>query len=125
MTEHKPMTIKRPAFYVLLAPEGTDPDTVTDADCETVHVVVHSQDQLRAELEAGQLGLRNVKDQPFHLTVLWLWASMVRTGAVTCKWQEFKRRMLAYEADKDRPAPHTTETDPDELDAHPTALSTS
>lgn len=119
-------TIKRPAFYVLLAPADTDPDTVTDDECDQLHVVVNSQDQLRAELEAGQLGLRKVQDTPFHLTVLWLWAAMVRTKQVECKWPEFKRRCVHYAPDKDRPAPHTDPGDEaDELDAHPTGASTS
>lgn len=125
-TTAPPTAIKRPAFWVLLAPDGADPDTVTDAECDTVHVVVNSQDQLRAELEAGQLGLRKVNDTPFHLTVLWLWAAMVRTKQVDCKWPEFKRRCLHYEPDKERPAPHTAKGDEtDELDAHPTEASTS
>lgn len=119
-------SIKRPAFFVLMAPADADPDTVTDDECETVHVVVNSQDQLRAELEARQIGLSSVKDTPFHLTVLWLWAAMVRTKRTDDKWATFKRRCLHYEADKQRPAPHTEPgTETDELDAHPTEASTS
>lgn len=124
----EPHTIKRPAFWVLIAPEGTDPDTITDDEATTMHVVVNSQDQLRAELEAPAAGLRKIKDQPFHLTALWLWAAMARTGQTELPWKDFKTRMLHYTEDKTRPAPHTAppaELEADELDARPTAASTS
>lgn len=126
MSDNTP-TIKRPAFWVLLAPPDTDPATITDDDAATVHVLVTAGDQLRAELEAGQLGLREAgRHTPFHLTALWLWAALVRTGEVSYKFPEFKQRLLAYEPDKQRPQPHTEEGAPlDELDAHPTAASTS
>lgn len=118
--------VKRPAYWVLLAPPDTDPETITDDEAVQVHVVVNSQDQLRAELEAANLQLRDVGKTPFHLTALWLWAALARTKQIDYKFTEFKRRMLAYEPDKARPAPHTGDvTEGDELDAHPTEASTS
>ncbi len=127
MTESNAPSIKRPAFWVLLAPIDTDPATIEDDDADTLHVIITAGDQLRAELEAGQLGLREAgRHTPFHLTALWLWAALVRTGDVTYKFPEFKQRLLAYEPDRTRPEPHTREdAELDELDAHPTAASTS
>lgn len=129
MTDSNPTTgprIKRPSFYVLMAPEGSDPNTVTDDECTTHHVLVHGGDQLRAELEAGKQGIKSPKDAPMHITMMWLWAAMARTGATTLGWREWKPLCLAYDSDKDRPQPHDQpDAELDELDATPTAASTS
>lgn len=120
------MPLKRPAYRVLLVPEDADPTTVTDEDCTEVRVVVHAADQLKAELEAGKLGLKaGGKDAPLHVTMLWLWASMVRTDDFRGAFREFRARCLAYDPDRDRPAPHDDpDSGHDDLDAHPTAAST-
>jgi hypothetical protein len=117
--------LKRPAYHVWVAPTGTDPDTATEDELDYHHVVVHHADQLRAELEASKLKL-DARKFPMHLSSLWLWASMVRTGAFDATYAEFKRAMVAYDPDKDRDAPHTADDDErDEHDARPTAASTS
>lgn len=123
------MHLKRPAYYVLMVPEGTDPDDpdLTDEQCETLHVVVHNVDQLKGELEAGKLGLREGGRQtPLHVTTLWLWQALVRTDRFKGTFQEFKARCIAADPDKERDQPHTLEgADLDEHDARPTEASTS
>lgn len=120
--------IKRPAYNVLLAPPDTDPATVSDDDALELHVVIHAADQLTAERELMKLGMKGGgRDQPMHVTALWVWAALVRAGEVTYKWPEFKQRLLAFDEDKARPAPLTPgDDDPelDEYDAHPTVAST-
>lgn len=119
--------LKRPAFHVWLAPAGVDPDTATEDELDYHHVVVHHADQLRAELEASKLKL-DARKFPMHLSSMWLWASLVRTGVFGDNYAAFKSAMVSYDADKERPAPHTEETDEleaDEHDARPTAASTS
>jgi hypothetical protein len=126
-----PMTttphLKRPAYHVWLAPEGIDPDTAADDELAHHHVVVHHADQLRAELEAAKLKL-DARKHPMHVSSLWLWAALVRTGRYDRPYAEFKRDLVAYDPDKEREAPHTdpdTADTADELDARPTAASTS
>lgn len=119
--------LKRPAFHAWLAPEGTDPATdVPDDQLAYHHVVIHHADQLRAELEMSKAGFSNPTKAPMHMSAMWLWAALTRTGRYPGTWQSFKAELVAYEPDKDRPAPHTDpEAEPDELDAVPTAASTS
>lgn len=50
-----------------------------------------------------------------HLTSLWLWASMVRTGAYTDKFRAFKTECIAY--DKADTAEDDPETAPDPTEA--------
>lgn len=120
-----PPSIKRPAYHVWVAPEGVDPDTATDDQLDYHHVVIHSADQLRAELEAKRHGI-DQRANPMHVTVLWLWAAMVRTGDYADKFAAFKTACVSYDPDTDRPGPHTKDdADPDELDAFPTGASTS
>lgn len=117
--------LKRPAYHVWVAPEGVDPDTATDDELVYHHVVVHHADQLRAELESSKLKL-DARKFPMHLSSLWLWAAMVRTGAYTDGYQAFKRAMVSYDPDRDREAPHTDDNDArDDHDARPTEASTS
>ena len=109
--------LHRPAFDVWLLPEGIADDQAED---QAVHhrVIVNHADQLRAELQAKQEGLSKPQDAPMHLTSLWLWASMVRTGAYTDKFRAFKTECIAYDkAD-------TAEDDP-ETAPNPTEASTS
>jgi hypothetical protein len=57
-------------------------------------VVVLTVDQLRAELEAGQLGLPLAFDAaPTHHTALWLWAALVRTGVTDEKFKTFQNHL--------------------------------
>lgn len=122
-----PPTLKRPAYFVWLAPDDTDPDTCPDEQLELHHVVVHHADQLRAELEAAKQGLpKGATSTPMHLTALWLWACLRRTERYGKSFQEFKAQCVAYDPDKERDQPHTDpDADDDELDAHPTGASTS
>lgn len=128
MTTTPTPVLKRPAYHAWIAPEGIDPDTATDEQLEYHHVVVNHADQLRAELEANRHKL-DARKHPMHVSSLWLWAAMVRTGDYDASYPEFKRALVAYDPDKDRPAPHTDDGDGDderdELDARPTAASTS
>lgn len=121
-----PPTLKRPAYWVWVAPEGTDPDTVPDDQLELHHVLVHHADQLRAELEAAKQGLaKGATSAPMHLTALWLWAALVRTERFAGAFRDFKVRCVNHEPDKERNEPHTDDdAELDELDAHPTAAST-
>jgi hypothetical protein len=122
-----PPTLKRPAYHVWVVPDGADPDTVEDDALELHHVIVNHGDQLRAELEANKLGLAKAGTAtPMHLTALWIWAALVRTGRFDDKFQAFKSRCIAYDPDRDRDQPHTDDdADPDDLDARPTEASTS
>lgn len=117
--------LKRPAYHLWWAPEGVDPDTAADDELAYAHVVVNHSDQLRAELEAGRLKL-DPRKHPMHLSSLWLWCAAVRLGYFTDGYAAWKRALITYEPDKDRPAPHTDpdDTEGDELDAHPTGAST-
>lgn len=96
-------TLTRPTFHVWLAPEGTDQSEDLPADQLTHHrVMVSSGDQLRAELEAGQRKLpKGGRDTPMHLTVLWLWASMVRTGRFSGGSREFQALCVSYDPERD------------------------
>lgn len=121
-----PPVIKRPVFYAALVPEGADPDTTEDTDLEVHRVIINSGDQLRAELEASKLGLaRGGRDAPMHVSALWLWAAMVRTGRFTGDSKTFRDRLAAYEPDRDRPEPHTDpDAGADDDDPRPTAANT-
>lgn len=79
-------TLTRPRYHVWLA---EDPE----ADPTYVGVVtVRNVDQLTAETQAKGLGIR-IKEQPFHLTNLWLWAALVRTGQTTARFPELVKQM--------------------------------
>lgn len=121
-----PPPLKRPAYFAWVAPDDTDPDTIDPDQLVAHHVVVHHADQLRAELEAGKLGLpKGGTGTPMHLTALWLWAALVRTGRFAGGFQQFKTACVAYEPDTERDQPHTDpDAAADTLDAHPTAAST-
>lgn len=120
------MHIKRPAYFVLMAPDGVDPNTATDDELDELHVVIHNVDQLKGELETGKLGLREGGRQtPLHVTTLWAWQALVRTERFAGTFQEFKARCVAVEPDRERDQPHTVEGAAlDEHDAHPTEAST-
>lgn len=117
-----PPKLSRPAYHVWLAPEGAelDPNATDDdlADIAQYHyVIVNHADQLRAELEGKRHGIVKAQDSPMHLTSLWLWASLVRTGKYDGKFAEFKDACVAYDPDKE---PDAADVAPD-----PTAASTS
>lgn len=86
------MSIRIPTFDVLLsAPTDDDPEATTEH-----RVRVLNGDQLRAELEAPKHRL-TLQDQPMHMTTMWIWAAMVRTGEVVDDFRTFKPRVLAYD----------------------------
>lgn len=77
----------RPRYNVWLAPADD-----LDAPPEYVgEVEVRNVDQLTAETQAKALGIN--RDQLFHLTNLWIWAAMVRTGQTADKFHPFTRRV--------------------------------
>lgn len=77
------MALNRPTFRVELA-DGTE---------HTVEVI-HG-DQLRAELEAKKQGIPvDFAEAPVHLTTLWVWSSLVRTGVCQVGFQEFSNTQL-------------------------------
>lgn len=121
-----PPTLKRPAYYAWIAPADLDPDTADERELECHHVVVHHADQLRAELEANKQGLaKGGTGAPMHLTALWLWANLIRTGRYDGNFRAFKLACVAYTPDQERDEPHTEDdADLDHLDAHPTEAST-
>lgn len=83
------MDMRLPAFQVMLAGLPEDPATFV------VSVEVTTGDQLRAELEAGQLGLPlEFTKAPTHHTALWLWAALSRMGYTDQKFKDFQGRML-------------------------------
>jgi hypothetical protein len=114
-----PPKLTRPTYHVWMLPEhGQDSDTELTDDqlaeqLEYQYVVVNHADQLRAELEAKRQGLGKPQDTPMHLTSLWLWASLVRTGRYDGKFAEFKTACIAYDPDKE-PDPADAEPDPTE-----------
>lgn len=95
--------LTRPKFHVWLDPRpDLTPDSpeLDDTELEYHHVVINSSDQLRAELEAKRHGLGKPQDNPMHLTVLWLWAALVRTKRYGDKFAAFKLACVAYDPDK-------------------------
>lgn len=110
MTDTPPPPLKRPRFHVYLTP-AEDPE----GDPEYVGMVtVTNQDQLTAESQAKGLGIR-AKDEPFHLTNLWIWCAMVRRGDTSDKFRPFTK-VMEYrpvdDEDEDEATPDPTTTDP-------------
>lgn len=127
MTTTTPPQLKRLAYHAWVAPEGIDPDTADDQELEYFHVVVTNADQLRAERESARLKL-DPRRSPMHLTNLWMWCSMVRTGRYSGSFEEWKTALVSYDPDRDRDSPHTDDLEDqqlDDLDARPTGASTS
>lgn len=120
--------IKRPAFHVWLDPRedlGPNSPDLDDSELEYHHVLVNNGDMLRAELEAGKLGVKP-REAPQHLSTMWLWAALVRTGVYGGKFQAFKLACITYEPDQDRTQPmDSDDAELDELDEHPTGASSS
>jgi hypothetical protein len=112
-----PPTLSRPTYHVWIAPADTDHDTLPESELVYRLVRVSAGDQLRAELEAKRLHLGSAKDSPMHLTVLWLWAALVRTGGFDGTFAAFRDRCVAFDPDKDE--------DNDEAAVTPTGASTS
>lgn len=120
-----PPKMKRLAYHAWLAPEGHegDPLELPEDQLEYHYVLIGNGDQLRAELEANQLRLK-ARENPMHLTNLWLWAALVRMGVVDLKFQAFKARLVSYDPDTSRDQPHTDpDADLDGLDPDPTEAS--
>lgn len=88
--------LNRPTYWAWI----TDP-TNPDLDPVPHLVVVNAGDQLRAELEAHSHGIKSAKDAPMHLTALWLWAAMVRTGDYSDKFRAFKDELIAWDVPDD------------------------
>lgn len=108
MTETRtPPKLHRPAFHVWMLPEE---------DPTYHHVTINHADQLRAELESKSQGLGKPQDTPMHLTALWLWAALVRTGRYEQNFATFKTECLAYDPDR--------EADDDDTGPDPTEAST-
>lgn len=123
-----PPKIKRLSYHVWMAPADTpaaELDALTDDELHYHHVVVSNGDQLRAELEGNKLKVGG-RDNPMHMTNLWLWAAMARTGIHDLNFRDFKLRCVSYDPDQERAEPHDKEdAELDDLDAHPTEASSS
>lgn len=85
--------LKRPIYHVWLERDGAEPDYH--------RVVVNGTDQLRAELEGRKLGLVKLEQAPMHLTALWLWASLTRTGSIDLAFPAFRDALLSFDPAKD------------------------
>ena len=95
-TTPAPPTLTLPRYHVWVAPEP-------DADPAYVGVVtVRNVDQLTAETQSKALGIR-IKEQPFHLTNLWLWAALVRTGQTSEKFHALVKVMEYRPINDDAP----------------------
>lgn len=70
-----------------------------DPDQPPLEVAISSGDMMRAELEVAKLRLPD--KAPFHLTALWLWSALVRTGTETRKAPEFIADPPEFEPIKD------------------------
>lgn len=80
------MSMTPPTFQVLLA---------TEAGRAEHTVQVFTGDQLRAELEAGKLGLPLAfSEAPTHHTALWLWAACRREGITSEGFRAFQDQLL-------------------------------
>jgi hypothetical protein len=80
------MSVQRYAFDVLL-----DDPALGEKE---LRVEVRAGDRLKAELEAVKQKVSEPKLYPQHITALWLWCALVRTGDVEVGFQEFKRDLL-------------------------------
>lgn len=112
-----PPKMTRPAYHVWLDPRpdltGDSPD-LDESELSYHYVVVNNSDQLRAELEAKRHMLGKPQDTPMHLTALWLWASLVRTGRYDGNFASFKLACVTYDPDQDA---DPADTDPDPTEA--------
>lgn len=85
-TDPTPPRLTLPRYHVWLATEPA-------ADPAYVGVVtVRNIDQLTAETQSKGLGIR-LKEQPFHLTNLWLWAALTRQGLTTDRFHALVQHM--------------------------------
>jgi hypothetical protein len=87
------MALQRPTYLVEVLP---DPDA-TEGVVYTVKVTYG--DQMRAELEANK-NMVTLKDAPFALTGLWVWAAMARQGWTDKRWQEFSPLLAVVQSVK-------------------------
>lgn len=87
-------------------------NVVTDDDLEPRLVDVRLCDQLRGELEASKRGLdRGGKTLGMHLSALWCWAALARTGDTALKFDEWVNTVAALEPVEDE-APDADPTRP-------------
>lgn len=87
-----PPKATRPRFHVFLYPEGLEEDQVDTTEPEYLaEVTITNRDQLLAETQAKGLGIR--KEEPFHLTNLWIWAACVRRKLTADKFKPFSNRL--------------------------------
>lgn len=91
-----PPKLSRPTYWAWLA----DPDD-REGDPTPHLVIVNAGDQLRAELEAKRHNVGSGKDNPMHLSALWLWAALVRTERYGDKFAAFKDDLVAWDAVED------------------------
>lgn len=109
MTNDETPKLDRPRFHVYLVPDGADPDT---ADPEYVAAVtITNRDQLVAENQSRANGV-DARNQPFHVTNLWIWAACVRLGLTADKFQPFTRRLEYAPIKPDAMDPAGDEPDP-------------
>lgn len=99
MTDHQPPKLHRPVYWVWTAPEGTPTDADPD-ELTATRVTITAGDQLRAELEGKRHSL-DAQTHPMHLSVLWIWAAMVRMGATDTKWPVFRETVATYQPEDD------------------------
>ena len=85
------MPLQRFAFIVHLRPSPTDTN-LGAPDVRELPVSVEFTDQLRTELEGPRRGI--TPDTPIHLTTMWCYHALVRTGQYAGKFQDFKDRDL-------------------------------
>lgn len=100
-------TIKRMQYSLELADDPTNHDETRE-----VTVTVTLGDQLRAERQGRKHGVTDAKGMPFHVTALWCWASMSRTGDTSLSFPDFVETVV-------------TVSDPDEADLDPTTRAAS
>lgn len=98
------MPLLYPRYEVWVTTEDT-PDPVRH------EVTVTHGDQLRAELEGPRHGLRKMQDAPLHYTTLWCWCALVRTGAYSGPFQQFKNDVAQLDPITDPAGDHATVTE--------------
>jgi hypothetical protein len=83
---------KRLRFHVWLTPHEDGPTGPGEPVYQGV-VDVRNVDQLRAENAARSVGVTRIKDQPFHLTNLWIWQACIRLGLTDDRFDVFTSRL--------------------------------
>lgn len=99
------MALMRPAYIVTLGPEDSPRE---------LRVVVHHQDQLRAELELNRKGI-DMRGAALHLSTAFCWAALKRMGEYPGNFDTFAHAdMLGMEdggAEPVGPTPRAADTE--------------